>query len=73
MRAPGSGAVAFLGPVGETTTGEQKPFIQAFYTALKEKERLGDGWLAALQVEGSRDVAAGYTLLGDPALRIYSR
>jgi hypothetical protein len=34
---------------------------------------LGDGWLAALQalqVEGSRDVAVGYTLLGDPALRV---
>ncbi|MBN1978297.1 MAG: hypothetical protein JW918_12950 [Anaerolineae bacterium] len=70
MRAPGSGAVAFLGPVGETTTGEQSPFIQAFYTALKEKERLGDGWLAALQVGGSHDVAVGYTLLGDPALRV---
>jgi hypothetical protein len=70
MRAPGSGAVAFLGPVGETTTGEQKPFIQAFYTALQEQERLGDGWLAALQVGGSRDVAVGYTLLGDPALRV---
>jgi hypothetical protein len=73
MRAPGSGAVAFLGPAGETTTGEQKPFILAFYTALKKQERLGDGWLAALQalqVEGSRDVAVGYTLLGDPALRV---
>jgi hypothetical protein len=68
IRAPSSGAVAFLGPVGETTTGEQKPFIQAFYTALKEKERLGDGWLAALQVGGSQDVVWGYTLLGDPAL-----
>ena len=73
MRAPSSGAVAFLGPVGETTTGEQKPFIQAFYTALKEKDRLGDGWLAALQAGGSQDVAAGYTLLGDPALRVYPK
>jgi hypothetical protein len=70
LRAPRSGAVAFLGPVGETTTGEQKPFIQAFYTALNESERLGDGWLAALQAGGSQDVAVGYTLLGDPALRV---
>lgn len=70
IRTPRSGAVAFLGPVGETTTGEQKPFIQAFYTALKEEERLGDGWLAALQAGGPQDVAWGYTLLGDPALRV---
>ncbi len=70
IRAPRSGAVAFLGPVGETTTGEQKPFIHAFYTALKEGDRLGDAWVAALQAGGSQDVALGYTLLGDPALRI---
>ncbi|MFL7795279.1 MAG: C25 family cysteine peptidase [Anaerolineae bacterium] len=73
MRAPNSGAVAFLGPVGETTTGEQKPFIQAFYTAMKENERLGDGWLAALQAGDSHDVAVGYALLGDPALRVYQK
>ena len=70
IRAPRSGAVAFLGPVGETTTSEQRPFIQAFYTALKEDDRLGDAWVAALQAGGSQDVAWGYTLLGDPALRI---
>jgi hypothetical protein len=70
MRAPRSGAVAFLGPTGETTTGEQRPFIQAFYAALKEGNRLGDAWVAALQVGGSQDVAWGYTLLGDPALRV---
>ncbi|MBN1813532.1 MAG: hypothetical protein JXA14_16965 [Anaerolineae bacterium] len=70
VRAPRSGAVAFLGPVGETTTGEQRPFIQAFYAALKEDDRLGDAWVAALQAGGSQDVAWGYALLGDPALRI---
>lgn len=70
IRAPRSGAVAFLGPVGETTTAEQRPFIQAFYAAFEEDDRLGDAWVAALQAGGSQDVAWGYTLLGDPALRI---
>jgi hypothetical protein len=73
IRAPRSGAVAFLGPVGETTTSEQKPFIQAFYTALKEDDRLGDAWVAALQAGGSQDVALGYILLGDPALRVHQK
>jgi hypothetical protein len=70
VRAPHSGAVAFLGPASETTTSEQRPFIQAFYTALKEDDRLGDAWIAALQAGGSQDVALGYILLGDPALRV---
>ena len=86
LRSPRGGAVAFLGPVGETTTGEQEPFVEAFYRALLEKERLGDAWLAALrlcpstgsghrsgqalQENGSQDVAWGYVLLGDPALRL---
>jgi hypothetical protein len=70
IRAPRSGAVAFLGPAGETTTDEQKPFIQAFYAALKEEQRLGEAWLAALKAGGSQDVALGYILLGDPALRV---
>jgi hypothetical protein len=73
MRAPRSGAVAFLGPTGETTIGEQQPYIQAFYTALKEVERLGDGWVATLQAGGSQDVAWGYILLGDPALRVHPK
>jgi hypothetical protein len=70
MRARGGGAVAFLGPTGETTTGEQRPFIRAFYAALQEGNRLGDAWAAALQAGDSQDVTWGYTLLGDPALRI---
>lgn len=86
LRSPRGGAVAFLGPVGETTTGEQAPFVGAFYRALLEKERLGDAWLAALrlrpstgsghcsgqalQEDGPQDVTWGYVLLGDPALRL---
>jgi len=70
LRARGGGAVAFLGPVGETTTSEQEPFARAFYRALARGDRLGDAWLAALQGQGARDVRWGYTLLGDPALRL---
>lgn len=69
LRSPG-GAVAVLGPVGETTTDQQRPFALAFYRALAERPRLGDAWRDALQTEGSRDVALGYVLLGDPALMV---
>ncbi len=68
LRQEPGGAVAFLGPVGETTTSEQRPFAKAFYEALATQSRLGDAWLAALQVSGSEDVRWGFTLLGDPAL-----
>lgn len=71
MRLPRGGVAAFLGPVGETTTGEQAPFAKIFYANLREGGRLGDAWLAALQQGSSQDVVWGYTILGDPALRIY--
>jgi hypothetical protein len=67
LRARRGGAAAFLGPVGETTVEEQVGFARAFYRALAGGDRLGDAWLAALQAGGSRDVAWGYVLLGDPA------
>jgi len=70
LRAPRGGVVAFLGPVGETTTGEQGAFAQAFYRALPSSDHLGDAWLAALQAGASPDVRHGYVLLGDPALRV---
>ena len=70
LRQAEGGAVAFLGPVGETTTSEQRPFAQAFYRALNGTSRLGDAWLAALQIPGADDVRWGFTLLGDPALRV---
>ncbi|MCD4738687.1 MAG: hypothetical protein K8R89_05440, partial [Anaerolineae bacterium] len=68
LRQEPGGAVAFFGPVGETTTFEQRPFARAFYGALPTHSRLGDAWLEALQVSGSEDVRWGFTLLGDPAL-----
>ncbi len=71
LRQPTGGAVAFLGPVGETTTFEQRPFLEAFYAALAEQPRLGLAWLRALQIEGgSADVRWGFVLLGDPALLV---
>jgi hypothetical protein len=70
LRTPQGGAVAFLGPVGETTADEQAPFARAFYQSLAGGQRLGDAWLAALQQGGSREVMWGYVLLGDPALRL---
>jgi hypothetical protein len=73
MRAPQGGAVAFLGPVGETTSSEQRPFVQAFYQGLQEDGRLGDAWLAAVREGRSDDVRWGYVLLGDPALRLTFR
>jgi hypothetical protein len=68
MRLPRGGVAAFLGPVGETTTGEQAPYARGFYANLREEGRLGDAWLAALQQGSSQDVMWGYTILGDPAL-----
>lgn len=71
LREPRGGAVAFLGPVGETTVEEQAPFAMAFSEAMLGGERLGDAWLAALQEGDSSDVARSYLLLGDPALELY--
>ncbi len=68
LAQPQGGVAAFLGPVGETTTSEQRPYAAAFYAALQETPRLGDAWLTALQISGSRDVRWGFTILGDPAL-----
>ncbi len=72
LAAPDAGAVAFLGPVGETLTAEQRPFAQSFYRALDEHPRLGDAWLAALRqtAGGAPDVRWGFVLLGDPALHV---
>ena len=69
LRSPG-GAVAFLGPVGEMPLAAQMPFALAFYAAILEGKRLGDAWLEALKAGNSQDVAFGYVLLGDPALKV---
>lgn len=71
LRTPKGSAVAFLGPVGETTTFEQRATAQAFYQALSEQRRIGDAWLKAIQTEtDAPDVRWGFMVLGDPALNI---
>ncbi len=69
LRQPQGGVVAFFGPTGETTTPEQTPYAQAFYTALATQERVGDAWVEALRQGSSQDVRWSFILLGDPALR----
>jgi len=46
------------------------PFALAFYRAILEGKRLGDAWVEALKSGNSQDVAFGYVLLGDPALKV---
>jgi len=71
LLTPNGSAVAFLGPVGETTTFEQRPTAQAFYEALPQHRRIGDAWLKAIQTEtGAPDVRWGFLVLGDPALGV---
>jgi hypothetical protein len=64
------GVVAFFGPTGETLTSQQQPFAEAFYRGLPSADRIGDAWLAALKTGLVDDVAAGYVLLGDPAMKV---
>ncbi len=70
MRQPQGGVVAFLGPTGETTTSEQRPYAQAFYAAIETSPHVGDAWIAALGQAGSDDARWSFILLGDPALRV---
>jgi hypothetical protein len=62
------GTVAFVGPTGETTTGEQRAMALAFQVALSEEARLGDVMLRAWQAAQSDNVKSGFLLLGDPTL-----
>lgn len=71
MQTPVGGAVAFLGPVGETTTFEQRSAARVFYQALAQQPRLGDAWLQVLQDKNNAaDVRWGFLILGDPALHV---
>lgn len=70
LRQPQGGVVAFLGPTGETTSGEQRPYAEAFYRALATMPRVGDAWVEALRQGGSEDARWSFVLLGDPALRV---
>jgi len=73
LRSPEGGAVAFVGPTGETYLSQQEPFAQAFYQEVQAGGTIGEALLAAWQTSGSevQDVVRSYLLLGDPALRLY--
>ena len=68
LRDP-QGTVAFVGPTGETTTGDQSAMAFAFHRALAEGAALGDALLAGWRVSESKDAETSFLLLGDPALR----
>jgi hypothetical protein len=72
LRSLEGGAVAFVGPTGETFLSQQKPLAETFYQAAKTGASLGDALLAGWQsAEGfQQDAARSFLLLGDPALRL---
>lgn len=63
------GAVAVVGPTGETTTGEQAAMALAFQSQLVQGQTIGQALLHAWQDGQSLDAVHGFVLLGDPALR----
>jgi hypothetical protein len=73
LRSPQGGAVAFVGPTGETYLVHQQPLARVFYEEILAGKTLGEALLAAWQNSGDRalDVVRSYLLLGDPALRLY--
>lgn len=62
------GTVAFVGPTGETTSGQQQAMAVAVQEALVEGIRIGDALLQGWRVAQSADAQASFLLLGDPAL-----
>lgn len=75
LRADQGGAVAFLGPTGETYLVQQHPLAETFYQAVQSGQSLGDALLAAWQQAGEaqQDAVRSFLLLGDPALRLTPR
>jgi hypothetical protein len=69
MRHP-KGAVAVVGPTGETTTGDQSAMALAFQQAMLDGETIGDALLAGWRAAQSKDAEISFVLLGDPALRL---
>jgi hypothetical protein len=72
LHAAQGGAVAFLGPTGETYLSQQHPLAQSFYQAIEAGQTLGDALRAAWQRAGEaqRDAVRSFLLLGDPALQL---
>jgi hypothetical protein len=73
LRSPEGGAVAFVGPTGETYLSQQEPFAQTFYQEVQRGGTIGEALLAAWRSSDRtvQDVVRSYLLLGDPALRLY--
>jgi hypothetical protein len=71
LRAAEGGAVAFVGPTGETYLHQQQPLAQTFYQEVRNGKSVGEALLAAWQTAGeaAQDAVQSYLLLGDPALR----
>lgn len=72
LRSPQGGAVAFVGPTGETYLHQQRPLARTFYQEIRKGKTVGDALLLAWQAAGdaAQDAVHGYLLLGDPALRL---
>ncbi len=68
LRHP-KGAVAIIGPTGETTTGDQSAMTLAFQRAMLDGATVGDALLAGWRAAQSKDAEISFVLLGDPALR----
>lgn len=63
------GAVAFIGPTGETTSSEQMDMAIAVQTALTQGDTIGGALLKGWRAAVTEDSRQGFVLLGDPALR----
>lgn len=74
LRSAQGGAVAFVGPTGETYLHHQEPFAGTFYQEIQAGRSIGEALLAAWKAAGddALDVVRSYLLLGDPALRLYA-
>jgi hypothetical protein len=65
------GAVAIVGPTGETTTAEQQAMALAFQAAVADGAPLGDALLVGWRAATSEDARVSFLLLGDPALQVF--
>jgi hypothetical protein len=64
-----TGAVAGVGPTGETTSAEQAAMALALQQGLAQGETVGQTLLRAWHAAPFKEARHGFLLLGDPALR----
>jgi len=74
LAAERGGAVAFVGPTGETYLMQQRPIALAFYEAVRDGQPLGEALLVGWRAGGDapQDAVRSFLLLGDPALQVYA-